>query len=73
MAFGLAGSGVNIEPVLRIGLAAALLAVSGAIGLALYRRYRHGKTIDENLDSALGDLEVDGPPTRGHRDGGATE
>jgi len=73
MAFGLAGSGVNIDPVLRIGLAAALLAVSGAIGLVLYRRYRHGKTIDEDLDTALGDLDVDGAPTGGHRGGGTTE
>jgi len=65
MAFSLAGSGVNIDPVLRIGLAVALLAVSGAIGLMLHRKYRHGRTIDENLDSALGDLDAGPAPSQG--------
>jgi uncharacterized membrane protein YdjX (TVP38/TMEM64 family) len=42
--FALAGSGVEIDPVIRIGLSAVLLLASGAMGVALFQRYRkrHG-------------------------------
>lgn len=73
MAFSLAGSDVDIDPVLRIGLAVALLAVSGSIGLVLYRKYRRGKTFDENLDQALGDGDADPVPLQGNRGPGAVE
>lgn len=73
MAFALAGSGVNIDPVFRIGLAAALLAVSGAIGLMLYRTYRRGRTIDDSLDAALDGLDGDPAPADARRPRGPAE
>ena len=42
--FALAGSGIDIDPVLRVALSALLLMVSGIIGIALFQLYRkrHG-------------------------------
>jgi uncharacterized membrane protein YdjX (TVP38/TMEM64 family) len=59
MIFALAGSGVSLDPTLRIGLAMALFVVAGAIGLFLYRKYRHGKILDESVDRAIGASETD--------------
>ena len=44
MIFALAGSGIDIDPVLRVALSALLLMVSGIIGIALFQLYRkrHG-------------------------------
>ena len=57
--FALAGSGVSLDPALRIGLAMALFVVAGAIGLSLYRKYRHGKVLEESIDRAIGAPEMD--------------
>jgi uncharacterized membrane protein YdjX (TVP38/TMEM64 family) len=51
--FALLGSGVAVDPELRFALSAVLFAASGAFGVYLYRRFRHGRTFDENLDRAL--------------------
>ncbi|MCB2101924.1 MAG: TVP38/TMEM64 family protein [Rhodobacterales bacterium] len=51
--FTLAGSGINLDPTLRIGLGVVLFLVSGLIGVALYRRHRHGRSIDAELDAAI--------------------
>ncbi len=51
--FALIGSGINLEPGLRIGLGVALFVVSGALGIYLFRRYRHGKTLDESIEREL--------------------
>ncbi|MDP7650588.1 MAG: VTT domain-containing protein [Rhodospirillales bacterium] len=59
MIFALAGSGVSLDPTLRIGLAMALFVVAGAIGLSLYRKHRHGKVLDESVDRAIGASETD--------------
>ena len=40
LVFVLIGSGVHIDPTLRIGLAVALFVASAAIGVSLYRRLR---------------------------------
>lgn len=48
--FALAGSGVSLDPTLRIGLSVLLFVVSGVLGVQLYRRYRHGKSFDASLD-----------------------
>ncbi|MFL6712399.1 MAG: TVP38/TMEM64 family protein [Sulfurifustis sp.] len=37
--FALAGSGIGIDPLVRIGLGAALFVISGALGVWLYGRY----------------------------------
>lgn len=51
--FALLGSGMTIQPVLRTSLSVVLFLVSGALGIYLYRRYRHGRTLDESLDREL--------------------
>jgi uncharacterized membrane protein YdjX (TVP38/TMEM64 family) len=51
--FALIGSGINLDPTLRISVGVALFILSGVLGVYLYRRYRHGKTlddVDEKLD-----------------------
>lgn len=53
--FALAGSGVALDPVLRIGLSVLLFIASGVLGVFLYRRLRHGMTYDEAIDRAIGD------------------
>ena len=47
MVFALGGSGITLDPELRISLSVALFIASGALGVYLYRRYRHGKSLDE--------------------------
>lgn len=47
LAFALAGSGVQIAPVMKLALAVGLFLVSGAVGVYLYRRFRHGKSLDD--------------------------
>ena len=53
LVFALAGSGVEAGAGTQIGLAVLLFFVSGAIGAWLYRRYRHGRTLGEEVDEAL--------------------
>ncbi|HRH79689.1 MAG TPA: VTT domain-containing protein [Thiobacillaceae bacterium] len=53
--FALAGSGVAVDPELRIGLAVVLFVVSSVLGVKLYRRFRHGKGFDETVDRNLGE------------------
>ena len=61
LVFALAGSGVDVGGVWRIGIAVALFLVSGAIGAWLYRKYRHGKTLGADVDEAL----EEGPASQG--------
>lgn len=51
--FVLLGSGIHIDPVFRISLSVALFVVSGGLGVYLYRRYRHGKRLDDALETLL--------------------
>jgi uncharacterized membrane protein YdjX (TVP38/TMEM64 family) len=51
--FALAGSGVDTGAHLRVAFAVAVFVISGAIGVWLYRRYRHGRTLGEEVDKAL--------------------
>lgn len=53
MVFALIGSGVSVDPALRIGLAVLLFLVSGMIGVWLYRKYRHGHTLGAEVDAEL--------------------
>ncbi|MED5396642.1 MAG: VTT domain-containing protein [Pseudomonadota bacterium] len=53
--FALVGTGITVDPALRIGCGVALFAVSGAFGIHLYRKYRHGKTFDDRIDCQLGE------------------
>lgn len=62
-AFALIGSGVNLDPVLRIGLGAVLFVASGAIGVWLYRKYRRSRALDAEIARELEAAK----PARGRR------
>jgi len=51
--FALIGSGIQLDPLLRIGLGVALFICSGLLGIYLYRKYRHGKSLGEDIDTQL--------------------
>jgi uncharacterized membrane protein YdjX (TVP38/TMEM64 family) len=51
--FALAGSGIEMGGSMRIALAVLLFVASGAIGIWLYRHYRHGKTLGEDVEKAI--------------------
>ncbi|OHC76215.1 MAG: SNARE associated Golgi protein [Rhodospirillales bacterium RIFCSPLOWO2_12_FULL_58_28] len=53
--FALAGSGMDLDPELRISLSVALFVLSGIIGVHLYRKHRHGKTFDKDIETKLGE------------------
>jgi len=53
LVFALVGSGVHIAPVFKIALAIGLFLISGALGAYLYRRFRHGQSLDDRIDAAL--------------------
>jgi uncharacterized membrane protein YdjX (TVP38/TMEM64 family) len=53
--FALVGSGVNVEPVWRIGLGGLLFIGSGVLGVYLYRRLRHGRHYDAELEREMGE------------------
>ncbi len=52
--FALVGSGINLDPTFRIGLGVVLFVISSVLGVWLYRKYRHGKTLGKELERALG-------------------
>ncbi|NVJ90330.1 MAG: VTT domain-containing protein [Methylocystaceae bacterium] len=57
--FALAGSGVEVDPQWRITLSVILFIVSGLLGVYLYRKYRHGKTLGREIETQLtGDAEA---------------
>ncbi|MGB0682124.1 MAG: TVP38/TMEM64 family protein [Magnetovibrionaceae bacterium] len=66
--FALVGSGVDVAAGYRIGLGALLFVVSAALGVYLYRRYRHGRTLDDDVESQLepptGTSAPEGEPPR---------
>lgn len=51
--FALAGSGIDAGAHLRVAFAVVVLLISGAIGIWLYRRYRHGKSLGEDVEQAI--------------------
>lgn len=53
LVFALVGSGVHIAPALKLSLAVGLFLISGALGAYLYRRFRHGQSLDAQIDEAL--------------------
>jgi len=55
--FALLGSGVAVDPALRITLSIILFVASGLLGVYLYRRFRHGKSLDKSIDVELGAAE----------------
>jgi len=57
LVFALVGSGVQIDPALKLGLAIGLFLISGALGAYLYRHFRHGLSLDAQIDAALDETD----------------
>jgi uncharacterized membrane protein YdjX (TVP38/TMEM64 family) len=51
--FALAGSGIEMGARLRLVVAAVFFIVSGAIGIWLYRKYRHEKSLGDEVEKAI--------------------
>jgi uncharacterized membrane protein YdjX (TVP38/TMEM64 family) len=51
--FALLGSGIRLDPALRIGASVVLFIASGMLGLYLFRRYRRSRALDAEMASAL--------------------
>lgn len=51
--FALLGSGIQVDPVFRIGASVVLFVASGVIGVWLFQRYRHGRRLDAATEAAL--------------------
>ena len=52
--FALVGSGVHLDTGYGIGLSVILFVASGLLGVHLYRKYRHGKRLGDDVDRELG-------------------
>ncbi len=48
--FALVGSGISVDPTLRMGLAALLFIVSGLLGMYLLRRHRNEKLVSSLVE-----------------------
>lgn len=57
LVFALVGSGVHIAPAFKLALAIGLFLISGALGAYLYRRFRHGQSLDDKVDAELEESE----------------
>ncbi len=51
--FVLLGSGIQVDPLLRVSLSVALFVASAVLGVFLYKRLRHGHSLDAALDSEM--------------------
>jgi uncharacterized membrane protein YdjX (TVP38/TMEM64 family) len=51
--FALVGSGITLDPTFRISASAVLFLISGALGVHLYRKYRHGRRLDDTVEREL--------------------
>lgn len=54
LVFALAGSGVHLDPAIRIGSAVLLFLLSAILGVWLYRRFRAGTAYDAEIEAELG-------------------
>lgn len=57
LVFALVGSGVHIAPTLKLALAIGLFVISGVLGAYLYRHFRHGLSLDAQIDAELDEAE----------------
>ncbi len=51
--FALLGSGIRLDPGLRIGASVTLFVASGMLGVYLFRRYRRSRALDQDIAGAL--------------------
>jgi uncharacterized membrane protein YdjX (TVP38/TMEM64 family) len=61
MIFALLGSGIHIDPAVRISAAVALFITSGMLGIYLFRHYRKSRALDEEVAGAIAADSVPGP------------
>jgi uncharacterized membrane protein YdjX (TVP38/TMEM64 family) len=54
LVFALIGSGFSVDPELRIAVSVILFVISGIIGVSLYRKNRHGRSLDNDIENKLG-------------------
>jgi uncharacterized membrane protein YdjX (TVP38/TMEM64 family) len=54
LVFALIGSGIHLDPLFRIGLGVVLFILSAILGVYLYRKFRHGKSLDTEIEEQLG-------------------
>ena len=52
--FALLGSGVHVDDKFLLAVGVAGFVISGVLGVYLYRRYRHGKTMGERVELQIG-------------------
>lgn len=57
--FTLLGSGIQVDPVFRIGASVILFVASGVIGVWLFQRYRRGRHLDSATEAALDETSTD--------------
>jgi uncharacterized membrane protein YdjX (TVP38/TMEM64 family) len=57
LVFALVGSGIDLASTFKLGIAVALFLSSGILGAYLYHQHRHGLSIDESVDAALGESQ----------------
>jgi uncharacterized membrane protein YdjX (TVP38/TMEM64 family) len=48
--FVLLGSGIHVDPLLRVSLSVALFVASAVLGVFLYKRLRHGHSLGAEID-----------------------
>ena len=53
LVFALIGTGMKVDPAFNIAIAVALFAISGVLGVYLYKKHRHGKSIDDEINGDL--------------------
>jgi uncharacterized membrane protein YdjX (TVP38/TMEM64 family) len=52
--FALLGSGVNVDDKIMLAVGVLGFILSGVLGVYLYRKYSHGKSIEEQLERQIG-------------------
>ncbi len=55
--FVLLGSGIHVDPVLRISVSVALFVLSSALGVYLYKRLRQGHTLGADIDAVVDEVD----------------
>ena len=60
--FALAGSGVNLDPVFRIGLSVLLFGSAGGLGAYLFHKNRRVRAIDKDFGEVLRETDVASDP-----------
>ena len=59
--FALLGSGIHLDPVLRISTGIVLFLISVMLGVRLFRRYRKSLALDQEMPGAIPADPAPGP------------